>query len=324
MPHIIIDVITYPWPVSLAVNNKVSDVVTVKMTVKRFRFLLNHINVFCLFDSCSVKVKEMIVLGFFFHKWSYHFHLSNDVHVVSWRFWHYFVGNTYKAVNSCDNPYNHAWFPCYGTLQWRHNERDGVSNHRCLDCLLDRLFSPRSRKTSKPRVTGLCEGNPPVTGGSHTQRSSNADNSSIWRRHHATIPEWFRMLLPIPQSKTHIQLIVNITLTGWYLLTSLAPPRNGLPFSKNIFLNIFLKEILYILIQIYVDKRRSREPVMAHVSDAHIPFINLCVITTRSAQTKATLLISHPNDPFVGFLPKCWYFINVRALQNWDFMFLFH
>ena len=66
MPHIIIDVITYPWPVSLAVNNKVSDVVTVKMTVKRFRFLSNHINVFCLFDSCSVKVKEMIVLGFFF------------------------------------------------------------------------------------------------------------------------------------------------------------------------------------------------------------------------------------------------------------------
>ena len=33
-------------------------------------------------------------------------------------------------------------------LQWRHNERDGVSNHRGLDCLLNRLFRPRSKKTS--------------------------------------------------------------------------------------------------------------------------------------------------------------------------------
>ena len=50
------------------------------------------------------------------------------------------------------------------TLQWRHNESDGVSNLRCLDCLLNPLFRRRSKKTSKLRVTGLCEGNPPVTG----------------------------------------------------------------------------------------------------------------------------------------------------------------
>ena len=49
------------------------------------------------------------------------------------------------------------------TLQWRHNERDGVSNHRRLDCLLIHLFRRRSKKTSKLRVTGLCEGNSPVT-----------------------------------------------------------------------------------------------------------------------------------------------------------------
>ena len=51
------------------------------------------------------------------------------------------------------------------SLQWRHGERDGVSNHRRLDCLLSRLFSRRSKKISKLRVTGICEGNPPVTGG---------------------------------------------------------------------------------------------------------------------------------------------------------------
>ena len=39
-----------------------------------------------------------------------------------------------------------------------------VSNHQPRDCLLNRLFRRRSKKTSKLRVTGLCEGNSPVTG----------------------------------------------------------------------------------------------------------------------------------------------------------------
>ena len=49
-------------------------------------------------------------------------------------------------------------------LQWHHNERDGVSNHRRLDCLFSRLFRRRSKKTSKFRIPGLWKGNPPVTG----------------------------------------------------------------------------------------------------------------------------------------------------------------
>ena len=40
------------------------------------------------------------------------------------------------------------------SLQWRHNEGDGVSNHRRLDCLLKHLFRRRSKKTSKLRVAG--------------------------------------------------------------------------------------------------------------------------------------------------------------------------
>ena len=38
----------------------------------------------------------------------------------------------------------------------------------------------RSKKTSKLRVTGLCVGNSSVT----AQRASNAENVSIWWRHH--------------------------------------------------------------------------------------------------------------------------------------------
>ena len=70
------------------------------------------------------------------------------------------------------------------TLQWRHNENDGVSNHQPRDCLLNRLLRRRSKKTAKLRVTGLCEGNSPVTGEFHTQMASNAENVSIrWRLH---------------------------------------------------------------------------------------------------------------------------------------------
>ena len=69
-------------------------------------------------------------------------------------------------------------------LQWRHNERNGVSGHQPHKCELNRLFRRRSTKTSKLRVTGLCGRNLLVTGEFRTQRASNAENGSIWWRHH--------------------------------------------------------------------------------------------------------------------------------------------
>ena len=69
-------------------------------------------------------------------------------------------------------------------LKWRHNGCDSVSNHQPHDCLLNRLFRRRSKKTSKPRVTGLCEENSPATGKFPSQMVSNAENFSIWWRHH--------------------------------------------------------------------------------------------------------------------------------------------
>ena len=91
------------------------------------------------------------------------------------------------------------WGTCYGdyidsllpwsihiaiSLQWCHNERDGVSNHQRLYCLLNCLFRRRSEKTSKLCVTGLCERNPPVTGRFPSQRANSAENVSIWWCHH--------------------------------------------------------------------------------------------------------------------------------------------
>ena len=50
-----------------------------------------------------------------------------------------------------------------------------VTNHRRLDCLLNRSFRCRSKKTSKLCVTGLCEGNLLVTWGFPSQKASNAE-----------------------------------------------------------------------------------------------------------------------------------------------------
>ena len=74
-----------------------------------------------------------------------------------------------------------------GTLRWRHNGRNGVSNHQPHDCLFNRLFRRKSKKTSKPRVTGLCEGNSSVIGEFPAQRASKADNVSTWWRHHVPV-----------------------------------------------------------------------------------------------------------------------------------------
>ena len=54
------------------------------------------------------------------------------------------------------------------SLQWRHNECDGVWNHQHHHCLLNCLFRPTSKKTSKLWVTGLCAGHSPVTGNQWT------------------------------------------------------------------------------------------------------------------------------------------------------------
>ena len=90
---------------------------------------------------------------------------------------------TLTGESLCDGTSNLPRIPCM-SIQWRHNEHDGVSNHRCHDCLLNRLFRHRSKKTWKLRVTCLCDGNSPMTGEFPEQTASNVKNVSIWWRHH--------------------------------------------------------------------------------------------------------------------------------------------
>ena len=63
-----------------------------------------------------------------------------------------------KIFNNMVSPYL-CKSEAFEALEWRHNVRDGVSNHQLHGCLLNRLFRRRSQKASKLRVTGLCAGN---------------------------------------------------------------------------------------------------------------------------------------------------------------------
>ena len=76
---------------------------------------------------------------------------------------------------------------------------DGISWYHYLDVIMTTMasqitsltvvystdfFRRRWKKTSKLRVTGLCEGISTVTGEFPAQRASYAENVSIWWRHH--------------------------------------------------------------------------------------------------------------------------------------------
>ena len=118
---------------------------------------------------------------------------GEDRVVVYWRVVSHDTGFTKRKPfiirGSCKISQRRLWcYDCWitSTLRWRHNERDSVSNHQPHDCILNRLFRRRSKKTSKLRVTGLCAGNSPGTGVFPAQMASNAENVSIWWRHHET------------------------------------------------------------------------------------------------------------------------------------------
>ena len=84
-------------------------------------------------------------------------------------------------------------------LRWCHNERD----HQPHDCLCNCLFRRRSKKISKLRASGLCEGNSPVTVEFPAQMAGSAENISIQWRHYASYGL-------VPTRWKHIKVIAHI------------------------------------------------------------------------------------------------------------------
>ena len=118
-------------------------------------------------DNRSALVQQMVFVlqVILWRKWN----LFKWYHIVIWRFCCFLI-NVFVLP-----------------LQWCHNGCDGVSNHQPHDCLLNRLFKRRSKKTPKLHVTGLCEGNSLVTGEFPIQMASNTENVSIWWHHHGLV-----------------------------------------------------------------------------------------------------------------------------------------
>ena len=88
-------------------------------------------------------------------------------------------GPSVAGTSCCGSPRSGSERYTFSALLWGHNGRDGVSNHQPHDCLLICLFRRRPKKTSKPRVTGICAGNSPVTGEFPALMASNAENVSM-------------------------------------------------------------------------------------------------------------------------------------------------
>ena len=94
------------------------------------------------FDQVSTAYKCFIVWNRYLrHGWII------TSHIIVW----------YIIIYPCDRYLLLALKSSY-PLQWCHNGCDRVLNHWHLDCLLNRLFRHRSKKTSKLCVKSLCEG----------------------------------------------------------------------------------------------------------------------------------------------------------------------
>ena len=75
----------------------------------------------------------------------------------------------------------HAHGQIFVSLQWRHNGRDGVSNHQPYHCLLQPFIRAQIKENIKaPRHWPLC-------GEFTAQMASNAENVSIWLRRHVIL-----------------------------------------------------------------------------------------------------------------------------------------
>ena len=117
------------------------------------------------------------------------------------------------------------------TLQWPYNEREGVSNHRRLHCLLNCLMRHRSKKMLKLRVTGLCEGDLQVAGEFSEQKASNEEKDSIWWRHHVlrqTITSLGAVAIYICPPETHLKhkfpeipLVCDIYFRFWFSISEI-------------------------------------------------------------------------------------------------------
>ena len=126
------------------------------------------------------------------------------------------------------------------TLQWRHNGRDSVSNHQSHNCLLNRLFRRRSKKTSNLRVTGE------FTGDRWIPRTNGQEREKCF---HLMTSSWFKLWLVAWRYQAIAGAIVGLSPVGssailmqtqFYLIKPL--DKMAATLADDIFKWIFLNE----------------------------------------------------------------------------------
>ena len=140
-----------------------AGILLIGTSITNFREYLNEIHTFSL-KKMHLKMSRQFCLGL---------NIADKCNSSCW--WR---GLTYAAESV-------PWLPpsCF-----HHNEvimSAMASQITSLTIVYSTVHLMRgSKKTSKLGIIGLCAGNSPVTGESPVQRASNAENVSIWERHH--------------------------------------------------------------------------------------------------------------------------------------------
>ena len=101
----------------------------------------------------------------------------------------------------------------------------------------------KSKKASKLRVTGLCVGNSPVTGDISAQMSSNAENVSIWWRHHIITRLCWSTLV---QVTTLCRTAPSHCPNYWWYVISWTDPMDRIQWNCVKYIMIFIQENLLI------------------------------------------------------------------------------
>ena len=199
-------------------------------------------------------------------------------------------------IGSFQDFFASKWIP--SSLQWRHNERDGVSNYQHLNCLPSCWFRRRSKETAKLRVTGLCAGNSPVTGEFPAQRTSNAVNISTWWRHHVSAAIREMMYLGSNPDHTSGELLVSFSFEMFFC----SAPIVNLTINMNVFMYTCIRVhrhlIRVINIKTLLINRHRLQPY-----DTYLPFhISLQLKNTLTWNTRPFWWNHEKTWPYNGCL----------------------
>ena len=177
----------------------------------------------------------------------------------------------------------HICMPCSvkrhrsSTLQWLHNDHDGVSNHQPHGCLLNHLFRRRSKKTSKLRVTGLWVGNSPgPVNSSHkwpvTRKMFSSDDIIMMRNEKRRVFVISLSTVKSPYNARESNAITNLIWT-WYYSHNI--PTTDIPCLTRVYFVAIVETTLVALLQPRYISRSNITQCWTHKKGINENFVSI-------------------------------------------------